>query len=66
MTRMVIEYNGKTYTGKDVEGQDAEKTRKQIEEFLPEANRLSLELHDGSFLVIGKDAVQLAVILLVP
>ena len=66
MMKIVIEYQGKRYEG----GESAEKTPKELAETLftefSSMEKLKMELTGGGFLVMGKQALQSAVVMILP
>ena len=59
---MELEYQGKTYKTKTTDQTDQDKAVETIYENLAKMDRMKMDLEDGSILIIGKDALQSAVI----
>jgi len=55
-----ITIDGETYKGKEVPGGNADERSMDLSCKIPDTAAGRFELHDGSFLVLGKDAFQRA------
>jgi len=67
--KVILEYQGKQYIGKESADFSDEDTKELIEaiyENMGSINRYKMELEDGSILILGKDAIQSSVIKIIP
>jgi hypothetical protein len=64
--KMILEYQGKTYETMETDEKTAEGVAEVFYKNFDGMDRLKMNLADGSFLVIGKAALQSAVLRFLP
>lgn len=64
--KIIIEYNGKVYEGGEDIERSMEETFQEVYSNFERLNKMTLRLSDGSQIIFGKEAMQRAVIRLVP
>jgi hypothetical protein len=60
--RVEIDYNGKTYKSKHIESSSAKDSAQEFYDKMVKLDSIRMDLKDGGYLVIGRDAVQLCVL----
>lgn len=64
--KIIIEYNGKVYEGGEDTETSMEETFQKVYSNFDQLTKMTLRLSDGSQIILGKEAMQRAVIRLVP
>ena len=60
--KIIIEYNGNTYEGLDTNKRTAKEGKDVMYANFEKLTKLSLELKDGGFIILGSDALRSCVI----
>lgn len=60
--RMTLHVNGLTFESKSEDGVDKEEAKNSVFKLINEMDKLEMECSDGSFVVIGEEAMKRAVL----
>ena len=63
MTRLIIIYEGKTFTSKDTDEIGAQEMVERLYDNLEDLNKLKVELTDGTWLLLPTEALKRSVIM---